>query len=147
KTLEDLKGWDGSDAVHPEDLARTVKAQRDAHIVGQSYDVESRHRRHDGAYRWFNVLGLPIRNDRGEIVRWFHLQIDIDDRKRAEEALSARERDARTMFDEMPIGAAIVAPSGRRRSVNKAMTDYFGRSVDEIGVWTTTIHPDDEAHF
>jgi PAS domain S-box-containing protein len=91
--LEELKGWKSSDVVHPDDLERTVAAQIEAHQTGRPYNVESRHRRADGNYRWFNVLGLPLRGAQGNILHWFHLQIDIDDRKQAEEALRSAERN------------------------------------------------------
>jgi len=92
RTLEELKSWKSSDVVHPDDLERTVAAQLEAHETGHPYNVESRHRRSDGAYRWFNVLGLPLRDAEGRIRHWFHLQIDIDDRKRAEAELAGEKR-------------------------------------------------------
>jgi PAS domain S-box-containing protein len=149
KTLEELKGWTSSDVVHPDDLERTVATQRAAHLAGRSYNVESRHRRADGVYRWFNVLGLPLRDQDGHILRWFVLQIDIDDRKRVEEALRAQEREAQLMIDSIPVGAAIAAPDGSIENVNKHMLDYFGCSSEELKYWMTTnvfIHPDDFPH-
>jgi len=92
RTFEELKAWKSSDAVHPDDLQRTVTAQIEAHQTGSAYNVESRHRRADGVYRWFNVLGLPLRDAQGRIIHWFHLQIDIDDRKRAEAQLAGEKR-------------------------------------------------------
>ena len=92
RTFEELKDWKSSDVVHPEDLQRTIAAQMQAHQTGSAYNVESRHRRADGVYRWFNVLGLPLRDAQGRILHWFHLQIDIDDRKRAEAQLAGEKR-------------------------------------------------------
>ena len=87
KTFVDLRGWQVSEVVHPDDLEDTIAAYRAAHEAGSAYNVESRHRRADGVYRWFNVLGLPLRDTQGNILRWFHLLTDIDDRKRAEAEL------------------------------------------------------------
>src|SRR6266513_4394004 len=84
KTFAELKGWKASDVVHPDDLQHTIATQQRAHETGSAYNVESRHRRADGIYRWFNVRGFPLRDAEGRILRWFHLLIDIDDRKRAE---------------------------------------------------------------
>ncbi len=92
KTFEELKGWKASDVVHPDDLQRTIAAQQSAHETGSAYNVESRHRRADGIYRWFNVRGFPLRDTEGRILRWFHLLIDIDDRKRAEAQLAGEKR-------------------------------------------------------
>src|SRR5882757_138988 len=71
RTFEELKGWKSSDVVHPDDLQRTMATQIEALQTGSAYNVESRHRRADGTYRWFNVLGLPLRDAQGHILRWF----------------------------------------------------------------------------
>ena len=92
KTFEELRGWKSSDVVHPDDLERTIAAQMEAHQTGSAYNVESRHRRADGAYRWFNVLGLPLHDEQARILHWFHLLIDIDDRKLAEAQLNGEKR-------------------------------------------------------
>ncbi|RVH21077.1 PAS domain-containing sensor histidine kinase [Sinorhizobium meliloti] len=89
RTFEELKGWKASDVVHPDDLERTIAEQLAAHQGDHAYNVESRHRRADGVYRWYNVLGLPLRDPQGNILRWLHLLIDIDDRRQAEAALQA----------------------------------------------------------
>jgi len=89
KTFEELKGWKASDVVHPDDLEPTIAEQLAAHQGDHAYNVESRHRRADGVYRWYNVLGLPLRDPQGNILRWLHLLIDIDDRRQAEAALQA----------------------------------------------------------
>jgi PAS domain S-box-containing protein len=91
KTFEELRGWKASDVVHPDDLERTIATQQTAHETGTAYNVESRHRRSDGIYRWFNVRGFPLRDNEGRILRWFHLLIDIDDRKRAETQLAGEK--------------------------------------------------------
>jgi PAS domain S-box-containing protein len=91
KTFEELKGWKASDLVHPDDLQHTIATQQRAHETGTAYNVESRHRRADGIYRWFNVRGFPLRDNEGRILRWFHLLIDIDDRKRAEAQLAGEK--------------------------------------------------------
>jgi PAS domain S-box-containing protein len=91
KTFEELKGWKASDIVHPDDLQDTIATQQRAHETGTAYNVESRHLRADGVYRWFNVRGFPLRDTEGRILRWFHLLIDIDDRKRAEAQLAGEK--------------------------------------------------------
>src|SRR6202140_3501312 len=86
-TLDELKGWATSDIVHPDDLSRVLATWRRSVETGHSYDSEYRIRHADGVYRWFHVRGLPLRNKEGRIIRWYVLHTDIDDRKRAEEAL------------------------------------------------------------
>src|SRR5882672_329358 len=62
KTLEELKGWATSDAVHPDDLTRVVAAWRHSVETGDPYDVDHRLRSAEGQYRWFHIRGLPLRD-------------------------------------------------------------------------------------
>src|SRR5258708_30681718 len=91
KTLEELKGWTTSDAVHPDDLPQAVAAWMHSVETGDPYDVDHRLRRADGAYRWFHSRGLSLRDAEGRIVRWYNLLTDIDERQRAEEKLRRSE--------------------------------------------------------
>ena len=146
RTFEELKGWKSSDVVHPDDLERTVAAQMEAHQNGTAYNVESRHRRADGVYRWFNVLGLPLRDAQGRILHWFHLQIDIDDRKQAEEALRLAERNLSLTINTIPTFIQVSRPDGTVLSVNQAVLDYFGTSLQDVqneDFRARVYHPDD----
>lgn len=109
KTLEELKGWKASDVIHPDDLQHTIDAMMKAHETGQAFNVESRHRRADGIYRWFNVLGLPLRDTEGEILCWFHLLIDIDGRKRAEAQLAGEKRLLEMVASSCPLTDVLTA--------------------------------------
>src|SRR2546423_1801872 len=84
KTFDELRGWKASDVVHPDDLQHTIAMQQRAHETGTAYNVESRHRRADATSRWFNARGFPLRETEGRILRGFNLQINTDDRTRAE---------------------------------------------------------------
>src|SRR6185369_2065829 len=146
RTFEELKGWKSSDVVHPDDLERTIAAQIEAHQTGQPYNVESRHRRADGVYRWFNVLGLPLRDAQGNVIHWFHLQIDIDDRKRAEEALQLAERNLNLTINTIPTLIQVSRSDGSVLSVNQAVLDYYGVSLQDMqkeDFRARFYHPDD----
>ena len=147
RTFEELKGWKSSDVVHPDDLQRTVATQIEALQTGSAYNVESRHRRADGTYRWFNVLGLPLRDSQGHILRWFILQIDIDDRKRAEEALRSAERNLNLTINSIPTFIAVLTADGSVLSVNNAALDYHGITLSDVqkeDFRSRWYHPDDE---
>ncbi len=91
KSLEELKGWTTSDAVHPDDLPQAVAAWMHSVGTGDPYDVDHRLLRADGVYRWFHSRGLSLRDAEGRIVRWYNLLTDIDERRRAEEKLRRSE--------------------------------------------------------
>src|SRR2546425_11239114 len=87
RTLDELKGWATNDFIHPDDLPRVIAAFTSSIETGQPYDVEQRCRRADGAYRWFQVRALPLRDTEDHIIRWYTLFTDIDKRKQAEDRL------------------------------------------------------------
>ena len=147
KSIEELRRWGTTDAIHPDDLPRVLETMQHSLATGAPFDSEQRHRRFDGVYRWFRVRGLPIRDDGGAIVRWNILHIDIDERKRAEDELRERERQIRLIVDTIPAGAALLSATGEMQIANGQMTEYFGKPFDELKQWATTddVHPDDRA--
>jgi PAS domain S-box-containing protein len=87
-------GW--SKLLHPDDRALAF-ARWQAAVQGTArYDLEYRVRRKDGEYEWFRVIGRPIRDEAGAIVRWFGVAMNIEAMKRTEDAL----RDADRRKDE-----------------------------------------------
>jgi PAS domain S-box-containing protein len=58
---------------------------------GMPGELEARLRRFDGEYRWFLFRAVPLRNEQGNIVKWYGSSTDIEDRKRAEEELRRSE--------------------------------------------------------
>jgi PAS domain S-box-containing protein len=93
RTLEELRQWGTTDAVHPADLPQVLAAWQHAVQTGQPYEFEHRIRRADGEYRWFQSRGLPLRDTDGRILRWYNLLTDIDARKQSEEKLRRSEAD------------------------------------------------------
>jgi PAS domain S-box-containing protein len=73
--------------VHPEDLPGATEKWSVHMITGDPYEHEMRLRRADGEYRWFLVRTVPLRNEQGNIVRWYGTSMDIQDRKLAEDTL------------------------------------------------------------
>lgn len=145
KSLEELRGWKAADVVHPDDLEETIAAQLDAQLKGNPYNFESRHRLADGPYRWFNVLGLPLRDPQGNILRWLRLLIDIDDRKRAEESLRDSQPSSRLILDGIPGLVATFTPDGEVEFVNRQVLEYFGKTLEDLKLWESSdaTHPDD----
>ncbi|WP_168710033.1 PAS domain S-box protein [Massilia sp. Mn16-1_5] len=92
-TLEDMKGW-GWEKVHHPDFVEAVKAKFRTHIVEQQTPWEDLFplRSAEGEYRWFLSRAVPIRDQHGQIVRWFGTNTDITIQREAEEALEAANR-------------------------------------------------------
>jgi PAS domain S-box-containing protein len=90
-SLEEGLGWGWQAAIHPDDVARFVDEWRTAVACGKAMETEARVRRADGQYRWLLIRNVPLRDKGGKIVKWYGTSADIDDRKRAEEALRQSE--------------------------------------------------------
>lgn len=90
--LEEIANWATNGITHPDDLDYCIRVFANSVASGEPYDYETRFRRHDGVYRWFQIRGLPLRDGTGRIVRWYGLLIDIDDRKRADAELLQASR-------------------------------------------------------
>jgi formate hydrogenlyase transcriptional activator len=87
KTLDEIRDWEATDIVHPDDLPCVVANWQRTMKSGIADEMEARLRRADGVYRWFHCQRVPLRDGAGNLVRWYGLRADIEDRKRAEEAL------------------------------------------------------------
>src|SRR2546428_5821295 len=133
RTLEELKQWGTTDAVHPDDLPRVSDTWRSSLEAGIPYNFENRLRRADGVYRWFQSRGFPLRDGEGRIVRWYNLLTDIDDRKLAQDALHKSEERWRSVFENSAIGVALTDMSGRFLATNAAYQRMLGYSEEEIG--------------
>jgi PAS domain S-box-containing protein len=81
--------------LHPEDLPRVMKKWRADMAAGEPSEDEMRLRRADGEYRWFLVRTAPLRDELGNVVKWYGVSIDIEDRKQAEEAHASSDREQR----------------------------------------------------
>ncbi|NDJ18631.1 PAS domain S-box protein [Myxacorys almedinensis] len=86
-TLAEAQGWGWQSALHPDDLNLCLDRWRDSLRTGEDYLIEYRFRRAcDGQYRWFLVRAFPLRNEDGQIVRWFGSNTDIHEQRLAVEA-------------------------------------------------------------
>ena len=109
KSFEELTGWANSDSVHLDDLSHVNEVRQKALERGETYEVESRHRRADGVYRWFHVRGFPLKDTDGRILRWCVLLTDIDDRKRAEAQLAGEKRLLEMVASSCPLADVLTA--------------------------------------
>src|SRR5277367_5972248 len=84
-------GWQA--LIHPADLERIATKWKEAVATGKAHEIEVRSRRSDGQYRWHLDRGVPLRDEDGNIVKWYGVTTDIEDRKRAEEGLQLVSND------------------------------------------------------
>ena len=142
---EQAQGWGWTEAIHPDDRKRLVEEWQSCLASGIPVDTEARIRRFDSSYRWFLIRGNPLRDESGNILKWYGTCTDIQDRKRGEEALRDREQSLRLVIDGIAGLVAIMSATGEVEAVNRQVSDYFGRSVEEMKAWSTSdaVHTDD----
>ena len=104
-SLEQMQSAGTTTPFHPEDIDEHLGKWRSALATGETFENEARVRRAaDGEYRWFLIRGLPLHDDRGNIVKWYGTMTDIEDRKRAEEALRKANADLAHITRVMTMG-------------------------------------------
>jgi len=144
--LEAMRRWGTNGTVHPDDLPHVAQVFGPAIATGTPYDFDARVRRFDGVYRWCQVRGLPLRNATGAITRWYVVLTDIDERKRAEDALRDSERSLSLMINAIPTFMQVSRPDGTVLSVNQTVLDYHGVSLQDVqkeDFRSRFYHPDD----
>ena len=93
KSLEEVCGWRWTESIHTDDVDGIVQKWRAALASGEPFEAEARVRRADGTYRALLHRKVPLRDEHGNIVKWFGSSIDIEDRKRAEEQFRRSDRE------------------------------------------------------
>jgi formate hydrogenlyase transcriptional activator len=149
QSLDHLQGWKWTAYIHPDDVEEIVQTWRASLASGEPFLNESRVLRADGEYRWMLHHKVALRDEHGQIVKWYGSSIDIEDRRRAEDRIRAQESELRQVIDFTPQFVAVVGPNRERLYANRIALDYLGITLDE---WRqrnmgAEIHPDDSERF
>jgi PAS domain S-box-containing protein len=140
-------GWQA--LVHPDDLERHVGKWMEAVATGKPHESEVRCRRSDGQYRWQLDRGVPLRDEKGNIVKWYGVTTDIEDRKTAEGKIREQEAEFRQIVDLVPQLVAVYGPNRERIYANRTALDFLGISLDawRHETFGHSTHPDDSERF
>jgi PAS domain S-box-containing protein len=123
---------------HPADAKRVEVEWDRAMSTGSAFESEVRFRKGDGSYRWFLTRYNPLRDEHGQIMRWYVAGTDIEDRKRGEERLEQEnvalreEIDKTSMFEEI-VGASPALTAVLSRVSKVASTDSTVLIAGETG--------------
>ena len=142
---EQALDWGWKAAIHPDDLPRILDTFREALSCGKGFEVEGRFRRNDGEFRWFLFRGNPLLDQSGRVAHWYGTNTDIEDRKRAEDALRASEQSFRLAIDSIPGFLNVFTATGEIEFANQTVLRFFGKGLEELRGWATSdlIHPED----
>ena len=139
-------GWGWTVAFHPDDLDALMERWRSLLSSGEAGEIEARLQRYDGLYRWFLIRVEPLRDERGNIVRWYGTSTDIDDLKRAQVELQQGQEELRRITDAIPQAIIVLTPEGLPLYANRAACDYTGVSLEEVAAENyraRVFHPED----
>ncbi len=138
-------GWPHT--LHPDDKDRALKVWHQSVAHETPYEFEARHRRADGAYRWFLCRGLPLRDAEGRVERWYGANTDIEDRKRTEEALRQSERRLNEAQRIAHVGHWEHDLEARRITASDEAYRIFGsppqESLQAWAAWQEPLDPED----
>lgn len=145
RSMDKILGWSWISVLHPDDLVRVGGAWRAAIENREPMEAETRVRGADGEYRWWFCRNAPLRDEFGNIVKWYGIGINIDDRKRAEEAAEMNELAFRRIVETIPALVWCASPDGELTFVNQRILEYTGTAFEDLACsgWVNYLHPDD----
>jgi PAS domain S-box-containing protein len=137
-SLEQMQGAGWTTPFHPEDIGEHLDKWRSALATGEPFENEARVRRAaDGEYRWFLIRGLPLRDERGNIVKWYGTMTDIEDWKRAEEALRKANADLAHVTRVITMGELTASIA---HEINQPLAAIV-TNADACAVWLSSEPP------
>jgi formate hydrogenlyase transcriptional activator len=151
-TREQIAGSGWEAGFHPDDLERHKAKWLACVASGEPCEDEVRFRRADGQYRWHLQRGVPLRDEGGNIVKWYGVLTDIEDRKTAEGKIREQEAELRQIVDLAPQFVAVFGPDSERLYANRILLDHLGLTLEEWrqkfksavpSYHTEFVHPDD----
>ena len=147
-TADQAQGWGWTIAVHPDDLSVLVDYWQTIMASGRSGEIEARLRRFDGVYRWFLFRATPSLDDNGRVVKWYGTNTDIEERKRAEQALRRSEAYLAEAQRLTHTGSCAIDGTSRETLYwSEEMFRLFGfdpqQGLPMWDQWLQRIHPED----
>jgi PAS domain S-box-containing protein len=127
-------------AIHPDDYQHTLTVWHHARASGEPFEIECRLRNgKTGDYRWFLGRAMPVRDETGQIIKWFGTSTDIEDQKRIEEALRQSQARVRALIDSKLIGITSIEWEGEVLvEANEAFLQMSGYTQEDIDRRTLT---------
>ena len=151
-TPDQAQGTGWTTTIHPNDLSGLETYWQRILASSQPGEFEARLRRFDGEYRWFLFRATPSFDENGKVVKWYGTNIDIEERKRAEQDL--RRSEAYLAEAQRLTQTGSCAIHGTSREIlywSEEMFQLFGFD-QQLGLpgfeqWVQRIHPEDRDKF
>src|SRR5262245_7106032 len=146
QTREQSAGFGYLDVVHPIDKPHVLKAEQAALKSKTTYQIDFRVRQRNGSYSYVRTHGAPVCDDDGNVREWVGSMINIDEVRRAEEALRASEERHRTFMAMTALAVWNAAPDGEVVTDAYGWRDLTGQTPDQYrgSGWLDAVHPEDK---
>ncbi|MBA1138663.1 PAS domain-containing protein [Mesorhizobium neociceri] len=134
-----------AERLHPDDRDRVLARVQLAFTEKRGYSHKYRILLPDGTVKHIESIGEPVLSASGDLFEVVATQIDVTERKRAEEALRESEHRLRQIFETVPGLLWSTDPAGEPTQLNQRFLDYTGLRFEDFkhGGWEAFLHPDD----
>ena len=143
QTGEQASGYGWTTTMHPDDAAYILPYWQHSQQTGEPYQGQVRYQRHDGLYRWHAFRALPRRDEAGQIQAWYGVSVDIDDAKKAQQALQlANQRkdeflamlahELRNPLTPVRTGLQVLSLTGSDESTLNSLLPIMNRQMDHV---------------
>ncbi|EFH81739.1 PAS domain S-box protein [Ktedonobacter racemifer] len=149
-SIEEAQGEGWLQCLHPEDRQRVRSIWQCAVQTGGAYETELRLRHGTtGEYRWFLARAMPVRDETGQIMKWFGTCTDIEDQKRTEQQLKESQEHFRVLAETVPQLVWTTQPDGRVDYVNRRYCQYTHAAFEQLQDygWRQFLHPEDAEYI
>lgn len=131
-TLEEMQGWGWQKVHHPDYLQKVNETFSHSINTGEPWEDTFPLRGKNGEFRWFLSRALPIRDEQGNIVRWFGTNTDIQDIKEVQDALRESNAILNAINTTTPTMIYAKDLAGRMLIANPAVLAVLDKSEAEV---------------
>lgn len=129
KTPQELEGWGWRSVHDPEVLPKVVERWSAAIRNQQAFEMVFPLRGADGVFRHFLTRAEPLRNEQGEVVRWFGTNVNVDEMRRTRLDLAAERSRLSAIVENIPLGLVFADATGQIIGGNKQAERLMGHPI------------------
>lgn len=136
------EGFNWEPVIHPEDTEKTLQAWTHALKTGRTYEVEHRIKLKDDGYRWLLSRGVPVKDKKGRVIKWYGTATDIDQNKKMErqkdEFLSVASHELKTPVTSIKAYTQVLMRQFEKKGEVQAV-QFLGKMDNQIDRLTSLI--------